>query len=471
MPFRIAQPLHALIAFGLMGCVSVGPDYKPPALQVPAGWSEPVTQTEAPGDLAAWWTALGDPLLSELVAQAVTASPDVRIAEARLREARARRSVAAAGRYPGLSASADARRSTSLSPLTDTRITRNAYSAGLDASWELDVFGGVRRRVEAAAADLASAEERRRDAQVSLVAEAAINYVEASALRTRLAIARDNLAGQAETLRLTEWRAQAGLVNTQDVEQARSNLEQTRAQIPALELSLAEAQHALEVLLGRPPGALRARLDEARAFPVPPTGAAVGIPANTLRQRPDVRAAERALAAETARIGVAKAALYPAFNLSGSIGLEALSLGALGNAATSSLLAGITAPLFQGGRLRAEVAAQEAVRDRALAEYEQAVLRALQDVENALVALARSRERYDALERAAAAASHAAELARQRYEAGLIDFQSLLDTERTLLAVEDNVAATRADHLLALVRLYKALGGGWSGHAASKDTP
>lgn len=471
--------LRLVAGAALAECASVGPNYKPPELAVPEQWSSldpaaaPVTAAGASADLGRWWTTLNDPLLSELVAQAVTSSPDVRIAAARVREARARRSVAAAGWYPSVGASANARRSTSISPLADTRITRNAYSAGLDANWELDLFGGVRRGVEAAEADRASAEENLHGARVSLAAEVALTYVDLRALQIRLQIAERNLASQAETLALTEWRAQAGLVNGQDVEQARANVEQTRAQLPSLTANLAEAEHALDALLGKPPGALRSRLAAAADFPAPATDVAVSIPANTLRQRPDVRAAERNLAAETARIGVAQAALYPALNLSGSIGLEALTLGALGNSGTSAMLAGITAPLFQGGRLRSQVAAQEAARDRALATYEQTVLAALQEVENALVALARNRERGEALARAAAAARSAAVMARQRYGAGLVDFQSVLDTERTVLSVEDNLATTRAENVLALIRLYKALGGGWTqpSPAERKETP
>ena len=305
--------------------------------------------------------------------------------------------------------------------------------------------------------------------RVTLASEVALGYVEMRTLQIRLGIARDNLASQSETLQITEWRAQAGLTSSQDVEQARSNREQTRAQIPALETSLAEAEHSLDILLGKSPGTLHARLAEAAGLPSVPAEIAVGIPAETLRQRPDVRAAERTLAAETARVGVAEAARYPAFNLSGSIGLEALKFGALGNsgAAASSLLAGITAPIFDAGRLRAQVDIQDAVREQAQIAYEQTVLTALQDVENALVALARSQERVEALGNAAESARVAAELARQRYSAGLIDFQSVLDTERTLLSNEDSLASAREFAVQSLIRLYKALGGGWTPDSAS----
>ncbi|MBW8370946.1 MAG: efflux transporter outer membrane subunit [Thiobacillus sp.] len=466
--------LFILAGLGLAGCVAVGPDYTPAAPDVPDGWkridaaARPVTHAAATGDLSQWWQGLNDPLLSQLVAEALQASPDLRTAQARLREARARRTVAAAARFPGVTASGSARRSQS-SEETGSGDARNAFSAGFDASWEIDVFGGVRRSVEAAEADLESSGANLDNTRVSLASEVALNYVEVRALQTRLGIARANLASQSETLQLTDWRAQAGLVSSQDVEQARSNREQTRAQIPSLETSLAESEHRLDILLGRAPGTLHARLAATGELPAVPAQIAVGIPADTLRQRPDVRAAERKLAAETARVGVAEAARYPSFTLSGSIGLEALTLGALGNGgATSSLLAGITSPVFNAGRLRAQVEIQDAVREQAQVSYEQAVLTALQEVENALVALARNRERVEALAIAAESARNAAELARQRYSAGLIDFQSVLDTERSVLSAEDSLASARADGVLALIRLYKALGGGWSPQAATR---
>jgi NodT family efflux transporter outer membrane factor (OMF) lipoprotein len=317
--------------------------------------------------------------------------------------------------------------------------------------------------MEAADADLQASEANLAGTRVSLAAEVALNYVEVRGLQQRLGIARSNLAGQSETLQLTEWRAQAGLVSSQDVEQARSNSEQTRAQIPSLESSLAQAEHRLDILLGKAPGTLHARLAVQGDLPAMPEKIAVGIPADTLRRRPDVRASERRLAAETARVGVAESARYPSFRLSGSIGLEALTVEALagGSAATSSLLAGITAPIFDAGRLKNQVEIQDAVRDQAEIAYEQTVLGALQEVEDALVALNRAAEREQALASAAVAAGTAAQLARQQYSAGLIDFQSVLDTERTELSVEDSLAGTRTDSLLALISLYKALGGGW----------
>jgi NodT family efflux transporter outer membrane factor (OMF) lipoprotein len=431
---------------------------------------------DSPADLAKWWQNLNDPLLTGLISDALAANLDLRAAQSRLRQARAQRAVATAARYPDATASGTASRRHPSSEMGGGG-SQNTFSVGLDASWELDVFGATRRGIEAADADLASSEASLQNTQESLVAEVALDYVDVRALQARLNIAQNSLVSQSETLQITNWRAQAGLASSQDVEQARSNREQTRAQVPVLETSLAEQEHALDILLGKTPGTLHARLAGVADLPAVPETIAVGIPADTLRQRPDVREAERNLAAETARVGVAEAARYPSFNLSGSIGLESLKLGALGNsgAATSSLLAAITAPIFDAGKRRAQVEIQNAVRERAQIAYEQAVLTALHDVENALVELARNHERVDALSNAVDSAGVAAELARQRYSAGLIDFQSVLETERSVLSTADGLASARASSVQALIRLYKALGGGWSHQAVSneagKETP
>jgi outer membrane protein, multidrug efflux system len=472
----LSRVLIILACLDLTACAMVGPDYMRPAVNVPTSWNGikhiyPETPASVAVDLSQWWRSLNDPLLSEMVDEAMQSSFELHSAQARLREARARRAVAVSESFPSVTASGSASRSQS-SKETGSGTTRELYSAGFDASWELDLFGGIRRGIEAADADLESSIASLHDARVSLVAEVARNYVEVRTLQTRLGIAQDNLASQSETLQLTDWRAQAGLVSSQDVEQARSNREQTRAQIPSLDISLAEAEHRLDILLGKAPGALHLRLVVARELPTVPEQIVVGIPADALRQRPDVRVAERNLAAETARVGMAEAACYPSFNLSGSIGLEALTLGALGNSAatTSSLFAGITSPIFDAGRLRAQVEIQDAVLEQVQVTYEQTVLTALQEVENALVSFARNRERVKALTNAAESARNAAQLARQRYSAGLIDFQSVLDTERNVLSVEDSLASTRADGVLALIRLYKALGGGWSPQSETLTT-
>jgi NodT family efflux transporter outer membrane factor (OMF) lipoprotein len=473
----ISKALLVLATLGLGACTAVGPDYKQPPAQIPSEWNAldetvpPATSPGAPGDLSQWWQTLNDPLLSELMGEALQANLDLRNAQARLLEARSRRAAAASFQYPGVNASAGANRNR-FSKEAGSGTTVDVYSAGFDASWELDVFGGVRRAVEAADADVQSSQASLDATRVSLVAEVASSYIEVRAQQSLLAISRSNLESQSETLQLTDWRAQAGLVSIQDVEQARSNRDQTRAQIPFIETSLAEAEHSLDVLLGRPPGTLHQRLTKTTALPEIPEQIAVGIPADTLRQRPDVNAAERKLAAETARVGVAEAARYPNFALTGSIGLEALTLGSLGSAdaTRTSLGAGVTAPIFDAGRLRALVDVQDAVREQALVAYEQTVLIALQEVENALVNFARNRERGEALSAAVKSARTAAVLARERYSAGLIDFQSVLTSERTVLVLEESLARNRANGVLALIRLYKALGGGWSPQDESATT-
>lgn len=468
MTSRVPLGVAGLLGAVLAGCVSVGPDYRAPEVAVPAEWPPTSVAAAPPGarppaELARWWDGLGDSLLTALIEEALGANPDLKGAQAALRGARASRALAAAGRFPALSASGGVSRQHSLG--ADTTL----YQAGLDASWEPDVFGGTRRALEAAEADAAASLADLRATQVSLAGEVALSYVDVRAYQSRLAIARDNLASQSETLQITDWRAQAGLVSGLDVEQARSNRDSTLAAIPALESGLAQAEHRLATLTGRPPGSLHGRLAVAEGrrtglLPAVPEGLALGIPADTLRQRPDVVAAERRLAAETARVGQAEAALYPSFSLSGSLGLQALGLSTFsgGGQIARSLAAAVSGPVLDAGRGRARVEVQDALRAQRLAAYEATVLAALEDVHNALAALASGQARRQALASAAAAARNAALLARHRYTSGVVDFQTVLSTERTLLTLEDSLASAEGDQVSALVRLYKALGGGWS---------
>jgi NodT family efflux transporter outer membrane factor (OMF) lipoprotein len=460
-----ARLLPALLgAFALAGC-AVGPDYRAPELEVPAAWTEAGRGTSAAkaADLSRWWRQLDDPLMSELIDEALAASPDMKTARARLRESRARRDLASAQRFPEVGASAAASRIDG-SGETGSGTAFNRYGVGLDASWEADVFGGRRRALEAAQADLEASQADLYATQVSLAAEVALAYVDLRSAQARLATARSNLASQSETLQLTEWRAQAGLTSSLNVEQARANNEQTRAALPLLETGIAESAHRLAILLGRPPGVLKDRLGVPGPIPAAPDTLAVGIPADTLRQRPDVRAAERNLAAATAVVGVAEAARYPNLSFTGSIGLEALQAGRLfdGSAGLYSLAASIVAPVFDAGRRQQQVEIQDALREQALVGYEKTVLLALEEVENALVGLANAHARREALTAAAEAARNAALLARQRFSTGIIDFQVVLDTERTALVIDDALAAAQAEVAASLVRLYKALGGGWS---------
>lgn len=458
-PAGLAAILAAVV--GLGGCATARTS--PPATQVtvPGTWdaSQGTSNQAATGDLSAWWQRLGDPILSNLIERAQAASPDIRSARARLRESRARRDLAAANRMPSVSAPGSARGSRNGSPAATT----GSFSAGFDASWEPDIFGATGSALRAAEADLLATTADLHGTHVSLAAEVALSYVELRSYQARLDIARRNLASQAETLQLTEWRLQAGLVSEVDAAQARTNHEQTRAQLPALETSVAEAGHRLAILLGLAPGALSETLAAPAPVPVAPTEIAIGIPADTLRQRPDVRAAELRLLAENARLAQAQAGRYPSASLTGSIGLDAVT-GAIsgGTSLAASLAASVVQKIFDAGRIRRQIEIQDAAQEQALVSYEAAILTALEDVENALVSLAKTREREEALASAAASAQNAVSMARNRYSAGLADFQTVLDTERTALSIEDSLASTHGQATTAVITLYKALGGGWS---------
>ena len=409
--------------------------------------------------LAGWWQRFNDPTLSALVTQALQANTSVKTAQAALLQARAQRDVQAANAGPSIGASASAQRSQN-----GNASAGNRFQAGFDASWEPDVFGGNRAAVNASEADARAAETSLGDVQVSLAAEAAASYIELRGLQTRLAIAQSNLALQTETQQITRWRTQAGLASSLDLEQAVAATEQTRAQVPALQTSVAQSLNALAVLTGQAPGALQATLGVPAAVPQTPPGLALAFPAETLRQRPDVRTAEHKISAALARVAAADAARYPSFNLGGSLGLSALTLGTLTDGASvlRSLLASVSVPLFDGGAAKAQVRSQEAALEQARLSYQATVLAALQDVEDALVALRGDTERLARLQAASTAAANAELLARQRYQSGLIDFRTVLDTQRTLLSAQDSVASTQATLSADHVRLYKALGGGWT---------
>lgn len=444
----------------------VGENYRPPDIILPSRWSAAASDLRVPAKtdqrLAHWWTQLADPQLDGLIERALGNNLDLKLAQARLRQARASRQLAVAGSLPTVSASGGASRSKS-SEAVAAQGPRTLYEAGFDAAWELDLFGGKRRGIEAATADLAASQADLDDVRVSLVAEIARNYVELRAFQRRVAIARDNLASQDETLQITEWRYQAGLARASEVEQARTSREQTRASIPDLQVSLAAAEHRIAVLLGRNPGELQEQLAATKELPSVPASVATGIPADVLRQRPDLIAAERTLAAETARIGQKLAQRFPSLTLSGSFGWQAYSLGALGGAGSIARALGATlaATLFDGGRLRSEVEIQSAVQEQALQSYQSSVLSALEEVENALTGYAAARERVDARRAAAESARTAAELSRNLYQSGLADFQQVLETQRTQLSAEDALALADATLRTTLITLYKALGGGW----------
>jgi NodT family efflux transporter outer membrane factor (OMF) lipoprotein len=459
-----------LCAAALAGCAAVGPDYVERALDSPPSWtSAPATPlpTRSQGRdaeaLAAWWSHFSDPVLDGLIADALSANLELAAAQARLREARARRALAAAQLGPTVSASASATGGRA-SAESGSGSHYERYGAGLDARWEADVFGGLRRGVEAADAEVGASVASLRDTQVTLAAEVALNYVDLRLAERRVAVAEASLAARRETFDIVRWRSQAGLVSELDVAQARTDLESTLANLPPFRSAAAEARHRLALLLGRAPGDLRERLASGPAIPIAGEAVALGIPAETLRQRPDVRAAERQVAARTARLGQAMAARYPSFTLSGSVGLEALALSALGSsgAGAVSLLGAVGAPIFDSGRIAANVEIQDALLEQALTAYRAAVLGALGDVENALAALSSAVERRARLAAAAESARATLTIAEQRYASGLSDFLSVLDGQRTLLSLEEQLAGSIGALASAQIQLYKALGGGWS---------
>lgn len=463
--------LLTIVALTASAC-AVGPDYVPPGTPETEAWNTELqgglnAEQMDPQTLVKWWETLDDPVLSGLIERAVAGNLDLKEARARVREARARRGISRADLFPVIDTTGSAtwRRS---SKETGSGTETELYAAGFDAGWELDLFGGVRRSVEAAEADLQASREDLRNVLVSLLAEVALNYVDARTFQARLSVTKANLDAQEETYRLTSWRYQAGLSDELAVQQAHYNLENTRSQIPSLRTGLEEAKNRLAVLLGERPGAVHAELKEHRPIPVTPLHVAVGVPADTLRRRPDVRRAERELAAQTARVGVATADLYPTFSLLGSIGIEALSSGKLFSSGSRTYSFGprITWPIFDAGAIRGNIAVQSALQDQALIRYQSALLSALEEVENALVAYAEEQRRRASLNKATRAAQQAVNLAQNRYQAGLIDFNNVLDAQRSLLSFQDQLAVSDGTVTSNLVRLYKALGGGWTSLAS-----
>jgi len=457
----------AIIVLALAGCAAVGPDYVRVGPRAPEQWHTGLhggltAVSLEPETLAHWWIALNDAKLSSLEERAVKGNLDLKDARARVREARARRGISRANLFPTLDITGSATKSRS-SENSGTGNERELYSAGFDARWELDVFGGVRRSIEASDADLQAGREDLHDVLISLMAETGLNYIEVRTYQTRLHVALANLDTQQETYRLIKSRYEAGLSDELEVQQARYNLESTRSQIPTLRAGLEEALNRLAILLGQPPGAVHDELEIRQPIPVTPLTVAVGIPADVLRRRPDIRAAERKLAAQTARVGVATADLYPKFTLNGSIGLESLDLEDFFTTASRSWNVGpsFSWNIFDAGAIRQNIEVQSAMQEQALIQYESAVLSALEEVENALVAYAEEQNRRQSLKAATDAAQLAVQLAQDQYKAGLIDFSDVLDTQRSLLSFEDNLAESDGTVTSNLVRLYKALGGGW----------
>jgi NodT family efflux transporter outer membrane factor (OMF) lipoprotein len=413
-------------------------------------------------DLSRWWGKFEDPALNRLISAALKDNPDISAATARIRESRARRDAEFAGLFPTLDGGVSTNsRSTDTDP--GGRVSGTSYSANLDASWEADLFGRRRSAVQAAAANVGAAEENFHSVHAALAAEIASTYTSLRADEARLSVLRRNVTTREQTAQLATWRLEAGEADSLESSQALSSLESARAAIPSLEQAIAQGRNQLALLAGREPGALDSMLGGGKGIPSPPDSLAIGIPADVLRQRPDVRVAGYQVLAAAANTRAADAARYPSLNLSGSLGLNTVRAGDFldPETAAANLATSLTSPIFDAGRIRAGIEAAAAIEQQAIDNYRTIVLTALAETENALIACRRSAERLATLEKATRLARETDELARQRYEAGEIDFLEVLDSQRTLLNLEDNLLNTRSDRTTSYIRLYQALGGGW----------
>lgn len=469
--------LAALLCFLAAGC-SVGPDYRRPETAAPAVWQEAQQggiDTQA-AELAEWWKEFKDPVLDGLVERAVKNNLDLRIAEARVREERASLAATSAGLWPTLDVSGSYSRNRAsqnavgsptqgavVAPIGGRQLEQNFFKTGFDSRWEIDVFGGTRRQIEAGEAILQASIEERRGVLVTLLGDVARNYIDLRGLQRRLAVAQENLRAQQDTLGLTKVRFDAGLASDFEVAQSEGEVNTTAAQIPALQSALKQAAYRLDVLLGTQPGTSWDELAKTAPIPALPPQAHVGLPADLLRRRPDIRSAERQLAAATAQVGAATADLYPRFSLLGNIGLQSVSASDWFSAQSRFWSIGptISWPVFDAGRIRATIEIRNAQQEQALGQYEKSVLTAFEDVENALVNYGNEQTRYRSLLEAAAANRRALQMANDLYIQGLVPFLNVLDAQRTLYATESDLAQSEANMASNLVALYKALGGGW----------
>jgi len=465
-----SAPPVVVVALALSAC-AVGPDYEPPEVPVPDAWESAAVEgvTEGTATLQTWWSAMGDPTLESLVKRAEGSNLTLQEAAARVQEARAILGVARGGRIPDFAAGGSVQRfegsdNSQLGQISPNGLaTTNLFDLGVGASWEVDVFGRVRRSVESADASFEASIEDYRDVLVSLFAEVARSYVDLRTTQARLSYAEKNIAAQRDSFRLTQEMHEHGATAALDVAQAESNLRSSEASIPRLHIAMNAAINRLAVLLGETPGALGSELVDSKPIPSPPENVAAGIPADLLRQRADVRRAERLLASQTARIGVATADLYPRFSLGGFFGFQSTDIDTLFDSPSQTW--GVSLPfrwlIFDGGRVRSFIDVEEARAEQQLARYELTLLVAYEEVENALVAYALEQHSARSLRQAASASRTAVNLVEHQYRSGLTNFQNFLDMQRFLFRQEDQLAVSEGQVIQNLISLYTALGGGW----------
>jgi len=448
----------------LTASCAVGPDYLQPQMAAPAGWGERVDTSAA--DLSRWWTVFKDATLERLVEDAIQANHDLKFAGARVKEARANVGVAFGGLLPEVDLAGSAARNRTSGNglrLPGTGLYSDRYTAAFDAGWEIDLFGSTRRGIEAAAADYEASIEFRDAVLVSLMGDVARNYVALRGNQKLRAVLQENVKSAKATAELIRARIRAGVATDFDLARAESLVARAEGQVPPVEVALKQSIHRIGVLLGREPRALEEELEKEAPIPVAPAQIVVGLPSELLRRRPDVRGAERQLAAATARVGVATADLFPRFSLTGAFGLDSLKSGDFFESAGRAWSVGpfVRWPVFAGGRIRSSIKAADARQEQSLAEYERSVLLALEEVENTLVAYLREWDRRRAVTAAVDADRRAAALSDDLYKKGLASFLEVLESQQNLYAAQAELARSDAGVSLALVSLYKALGGGW----------
>ena len=455
------------------GCNAVGPDYAKPETMLPDVWYQQITEGFEVGesDLKQWWTVFNDPILEELIINATNANLDLKQAWHRIMQARAVKGIAEGQVYPTVDGVGSYYRNRPSEnglnkPLSGSSDQHNLHSIGLDSSWEIDVFGRIARSIESSDASLSASYEDYRDVLVTLYADIASNYIQIRSLQRRIAYARENLDNQEKTLDLTKKRYEVELVPKLDVTQANLNYSNTAATIPALEIQNLQAVNRLAVLLGEYPGRIQNKLQEEGYGVIPdvPESVIIGLPAELIRQRPDIRKAERNLAAQTAEIGVTTADLYPIFSLSGTFAFESTTFS--GTAERSSRAWGFGPSfrwnLFDGKRIKNQIKAQEEVVNQYYFAYENSVLRAVEEVESSMGSYTQEANRRKSLQDSVSAAQESVKLVEDLYFNGLTDFQNVLDMQRNLVNSQDNLAASEGATVTYLISLYKSLGGGWN---------
>jgi NodT family efflux transporter outer membrane factor (OMF) lipoprotein len=460
----IVVPVFCLCLLMQAGCM-VGPDYKPQDVNAPAGWVGTKNVVSPDTTLLKWWTEFSDANLTSLIERAMKSNLDLRQAEERIRQARAASGVANAGFWPTADVTGSATRNRN-----SAGIKSNLFTTGLDAAWELDIFGGTRRNIEAAEADIRASIEDRRDVLVTLVSELAINYVQLRGYQQEIIIAQNNLKAQQQSAAVVHRRYEGGFVSALDVANADAQVATTMSQIPLLETSAQQTIYNISVLLGQEPASLLEELSPASSIPLTPPEVPTGLPSEMLRRRPDIRRAEAQIHAATAQIGVATADLFPKFNLAGNIGVSASKLGDMRwNQRSWSFGPSASWEIFNAGRVSSNIEVQKALQQQAVLTYKKTVLTAIQDVENALIAYTNEQEHHKALIDAVAANRKAVDLATQLYVEGQTDFLSVLDAQRSLYNSEDSLVQSTRNLSTDLISLYKALGGGWDSQSPDND--